>query len=104
MGRVSKSITLPQEVWDLLEQKAAASPFIRKGRYIEHLISSDPRTQIEDLQHQLAEQKREKAQLLEILQRLTLGTAAYVSTTFEEPQKEKKALDEVEIAIGEMLL
>lgn len=106
MGRVSKSITLPEEIWALLEEKVKESKYSSKGRYIEYLISSDSTSRLNELEQQLSEQKHEKAQLLEILQRLSLGGAAVtsVSAPIFEPPVQKKPLDELDLAIGDMLL
>lgn len=103
MGRVSKSITLPEEVWQLLEDNVKASSYTSKGRYIEHLIQSDTSARISELEQQLAEQKQEKAQLLEILQHLSLG-----KPTSPPPKSEEipipKPVDPLDLAIGDMLL
>jgi len=103
MGRVSKSITLPEDIWERLEAQVKESKFSSKGRYIEHLISNDATARINELEAQLAEQKREKTQLFEILQRLSLGTPATPPPT-SEPIPTKKPVDALDLAIGDMLL
>jgi len=103
MGRVSKSITLPEDTWALLEEKVRESKYSSKGRFIEHLISYDSTGRIAELEQQLQEQKQEKAQLLEILQRLSSLSPA-TSLPIEEAVAQKQPEDEIDLAIGDMLL
>ena len=112
MSRVSKSITLPQEIWDLMEERVKLSPFSSKGRLIEHYINSDATEKIAFLEAQLAEQKREKGELMEILKRLSgaaPATAAVEPLPIPVPvpklvKKEIPKLDELDQAISGMLL